>query len=135
MFRPGTLAAGLAAAMLVSSMAYAANFQEGHIKNCATETCTLNFTGPGPGKTLRLQEVTCRLRTSARALVTLVDYFDSTHALFVPVAVQDDNARRNFVATTQAQFFTGGANMTVSAHLGTAIGSEFACTITGQTSP
>jgi len=135
MLRPRALALGFAAATLASPMAHAANFQEGHIKNCAGETCTLNFNGPGPGKRLRLQQVTCRLQTSESPPLTFVDYFDSTHALFVPAVVQDDGARQHFVATTQAQFFTGGSRMTVSAHLGKAIGSELACTITGQSSP
>ena len=132
---PGTLALGFAAAMLASSMAYAADFQEGHIKNCAgANTCTLNFAGPGLGKKLRLQHVTCRLTTNVAAPAWVVQYFDGTHGLFVPTVIQDA-ARRSFVATAPVTFFTGGSNITVQALLGGFIDSQLACTITGQSSP
>jgi hypothetical protein len=136
MLRPGVLAVGFAAAMLASPVVHAANFQEGHIKNCATDTCRLNFTGLAPGKTLRVQHVSCRLRTSKPAPQSVVQVFDGVHAVFVPTVVQDDNVRRAFVAGSPVTYFTvGGRDFFVEALLGDAIGSEFACTITGQTSP
>jgi hypothetical protein len=136
MLRPGTLAAGFAAAMLASSMAYAANFQEGQFKNCAgSPTCTLHFNGPAPGKTLRVQHVSCRLRTTAPAPQWIVQVFDGVHGVFVPTDVQDNGARRAFVANSPVTYFTaGGRDIIVEALLNAPIPAEFACTITGQSS-
>ena len=134
--RPGPLVAGFVATIAIATTAHAAIFQEGRIKNCAGETCTLSLTVPAPGKTLRVQHVSCRLRTSTPASQAIVQLFDGVNAVFVPTAVQDNGARRAFVANSPVTYFTVGGRpfFTIEAVLGAPINSEFACTVTARPS-
>ena len=134
MSRIRTLLASIAGTLLAASFANAADFQEGRFANCTgTSSCSLHFVGPGAGAKLRLEHITCRLRTATSLELSLVDLFDNNHALYVPTIDQDKN-NRAFVATAPVTFFTGGTAIKVTAHFGVTTNSELACTITGQTS-
>ena len=132
MTRTLSYSCAFATAMLVSSLACAADFQEGHNKNCpGSNICILNFAGPGAGKKLRIQHITCKALTSEAAPAWVIQLFDNNNALYVPAVIQDA-ARRSFVATAPVTFFTGGPNITISALLGGVMDSQLACTISGQ---
>src|SRR4051794_30565257 len=113
-----TLIVSSAAVTLASSAAYSADFQEGHFKACAAiNSCSVHFTGPGPGKKLKLQNVTCKLLTSTPANAWVIELFDGNNALYLKSEIEDNN-RRSFVAGGPVSFITGGNNIDITALVG-----------------
>ena len=133
MSRIPVLLASIGGALLSPSFADAADFQEGRFLNCTSSSiCRLNFAGPGAGGRLRLEHITCRLRTSESVDAWAVDLFDGNNALYLPM-VRQDFVAQSFAGAAPVMFFTGGAAIAVTANLGAATSSELACTLTGQT--
>ena len=133
MRRFSALVVSLSVIVLISSVAYAVNYQEGQTVNCTTDNIcrTEEFRNPGAGISLRITHLTCKLLTSERAPAWVIQFFDGNNALYIPTVIQDDEGR-SFVATTGAMtFFSGGGNMRVEALLGASMDAQLSCTLTG----
>jgi hypothetical protein len=130
--RKFVLSLALVVLLLSATVVHAVPFQEGRFRNCTSDnSCRLNFDGPGPGRTLTIQHITCKVLTSQAAPAWVVQYFDGNHALYLKTEIQD-SSRRSFVAGGPVLFRTGGNDMHVDVLLGAVMDSQIACTITGN---
>ena len=132
MYRIPALAAAIAGMLLAPSPSRAPDFQEGRYRNCGrAEICELKFAGPGPGQTLRLRHVICRLTTSRAIESWRIELFDDNNALYVPAFQQSLNVS---VASAPVDFLTGGSNIIITAFLEDVTRSQLACTLSGEVS-